>query len=578
MTVAEPNGMGLPIPDTGDDNGDAGKIDIYVLGAAQCKERDDVCQGIDELSAVAAAVPTWPFGVSGRPNASSGFLLLSKGRLAKASIVADLAHEFFHVLQFAHNAPEFPHWYLEASATWAEWEYVRSVTTKETFDFFGKEFQENNRSLLAYEDPERVPDAHQYGAWVWPLFQELHGAMGAPSVFTTWQALEPATSREQFDATIDQSLPAKSFFRDFAVTNLQPKSYHATSSSGLEDETWQRLTGRKDFPRDEHLVSRTIGLKQGKSSETTDTYSAKAAALAAQYDQFSVSDRKIHQITIDIGSLQNVGNADLDLVGRLEGGGGKKWVRLTPTTHEVTLCLDDPTENVNLFYVVISNHEVARKGEGADPAQMVKGAYEVTTKRTCDLIPTTFTGTAHAETTTLWKYGDVTVGQEVITVDMSGTFTLNREIWDESGSTLYEFDGEVVYTYEAYEESYCTRVWTVPTSVAAEGFIHLYADVWGVLTYIGDGMVGQIDEDGMLILPEVERLYDCDPEIAPTMTSTGGAPSWFRGQGGKVRITADGLRIKGEWTESPYLGDPDSTTFYVWNFLGECPCPPTDSN
>jgi hypothetical protein len=576
MTVAEPNGMGLPVPDTAVDNGDGGKIDIYVLGATRCITRDGACQGIDESSEVAAAVPTGPFGVAGRPHASSGFLLLSKGRLASKSIIADLAHEFFHVLQFAHNAPEFPHWYVEASATWAEWEYVRSSTIKETFDFYRHEFQTNNRSLLTFDDIERVPDAHQYGAWVWPLFQEMHAGMGAPSVFTTWQALEPATTREQFDSIIDESLPAKSFFRDFAVTNLQPKPYNPTSSSGLEAETWQRLTARKDFPRDEHLVSRTVGLKQGKSSEATDTYSAKAAALAAQYDQFTVSDGKIHQITIDIGSLQNVGNADLDVVGRLATGGGKKWVRLTPTSHEVTLCLDEPTDDVNLFYVVISNHEVARKDEGADPAEMVKGAYEVTTKRSCDLVPTTFSGTATAERVSQWIIDDELLGVTTTTIEMSGTFTFDQKVFDEGGGLFtYDFDGSVTYRMSGYD-AFCEDMHIDPTLVPGHGDILVFPKGKNLEYTLSGQIVPTYGDTGGIIAPELEFVETCDGE---TNTLTTGVDTWpwlmeFH-HGYRV---SDGMELKDSWVYEDYEGDPDDEMTFTWDFVGECPCPPEGTN
>ncbi len=581
MTAPEPGGMGLPLPDTGDDNGDGGKIDIYVLGATQCVDRDDQCHGIDESSEVAAAVPTWPFGVEGRPEASSGFLLLSRGRLQSKSILADLAHEFFHVLQFAHNAPAFTHWYVEASATWAEWEYVRNVTTKETYDFFAKEFQKNNRSLLAYEDPDFVPDAHQYGAWVWPLFQEMHAGMGAPSVFSTWQALEPATTREQFDAIVDESLPAESFFRDFAVTNLQPKPYQPKTSSGLEAETWQTVTGRSDFPRGQHKLTRTVGLTQGKSSKNTTTYGANAVALAAQYDQFAVADGKIHQIKIDIGSLTNVGNADLDVVGRLNPGGGKKWVRLTPTGHEVTLCLDDPTEDINLFFVVISNHAVARTGDGPDSSETVKGSYKITTQRACDLIPTTITGTVHAEET-WYDVGahDTIHGAQGFTIDMTGTFTLDP---DAISALEYQFVGDVTYSYEGYQEPdavyYCSRFWVEPTTLRAEGSIMLF-QAGRKLTYTGAGLISiEYGDQGQAIDQEVEMHWECNFDHEPTTMEPVPPNRWLdmsRDQIGPR--TADGLHIKGEWTNTAYLGDPDDNITYQWDLVGECPCPPVGFN
>jgi hypothetical protein len=567
MTLPVPDGMGPPIPDD-DGTWGSGMIDIYVLGEDQCVTREGECVGINEASAVAATRTASPYGVPGRPEASSAFLRLSRGRMGSPSIVADLAHEFFHVLQFAHHA-HGNYWYDEATATWAEWVYTRTETRADVYAAF-RRFQRNDQSLL------ESPGSHQYHSWVWPLFQADHAGMGAPSVFSTWQSFESLTTLREFDAAVDASLPFESFYRDFAVTNLQPRSYRPSSSTGLETVTWQQLDDdRRDFPRNPHVLTHTeVPLRQGSRPTVTTRYRTNVVALAAQSDEFIVRDARVHEITIDVSTLTNGGNVDLDVVGHLDGG-GDEWVRIAATGDEVTLCRDRPSEDLDRFYVVISNHSFARRGNGPSPAQRVAGRYAITTERTCDLTPTTFTGTAHAELTRDLILGDTMVGQEVITVDMSGTFAFNRHIWEESGSTIYEFFGEATYAYEAYEVYGgigCTRIWTVPTLVAAEGFIHLYEDVWGELTYIADGILGRIDEDGMLILPEVERLYDCDPEQGPAIVSTGDALPWFLGQGGDVRITADGLRLKGR-VETLY-GDPDTTAVWEWNFLGECPCPP----
>jgi hypothetical protein len=571
MTLPVPNGMGPPIPDTGD-NGGNGKIDIYVLGAARCVVRENdvsggACRGIDEAGgAVAAAVPTSPDGAPGRPEASSGFLLLSKDRLGSPSIVADLAHEFFHVLQFAHHSPAFQHWYVEASATWAEWVYARDETTTDVYAAFRK-FQRNDLSLLEFDG------AHEYHSWVWPLFQADHAGMGAPSVFSTWRSFESLTTAREFDAAIDESLPFESFFRDFAVTNLQPQPYRPRSSTGLEAVTWQQLDAdRRSFPRNEHvLTNEAVPLRQGNRPTVTSRYRANVVALAAQSDGFIVRDAKVQQITIDVSGLTNPDNVDLDVVGRLDGA-GDDWVRIAATDDEVTFCRNVPTEDFDRFYVVISNHAFARRGEGPSPAQRVAGRYSIETHAACDLTPTTFTGTARAELTTLFG-GDVIVGQEVITVDMSGTFTLDRRLWQEEGATIYDFAGEVIYSYEAYGPG-CARIWTEPTAVPGEGYIQLYTDVWGVLTYIGTGEIPfEYDASGYPVPPEVERHYQCDPEKPSQMVSTGGAPPWFRGHA-EVRVTSDGLQVKGEWTQTSYLDDPRSTVVSEWDFVGECPCPP----
>ena len=59
-------------------------------------------------------------------------MLVNRARLADAvDIKQDLIHEFFHVLQFAHNLDGTHkgaqvHWFVEASAVWSETYYDRS--------------------------------------------------------------------------------------------------------------------------------------------------------------------------------------------------------------------------------------------------------------------------------------------------------------------------------------------------------------------------------------------------------------------------------------------------------------------
>jgi hypothetical protein len=384
MTLPVPDGMGPPIPDD-DGTWGSGMIDIYVLGEDECVTRGDECVGLNEANAAAATRSASPFGVPGRPEASSGFLRLSRGRLGSPRILADLAHEFFHVLQFAHHA-HGDYWYDEATATWAEWVYTRADTRADVYAAFRK-FQRNNRSLL------ESPGSHQYHSWVWPLFQADHAGMGAPSVFSTWESFESLTTLRELDAAVDESLPFESFYRDFAVTNLQPRSYRPGSSTGLEAVTWQQLDDdRRDFPRNPHVLTHAgVGLRQGSRPTVTTRYRAGIVALAAQSDEFVVADPKIRQITIDVSSLTNGDNVDLDIVGRLDEP-GSHWSRIAVEDDDLTLCRDDPSEDFDLFYVVISNHSFGRRGNGPSPTQKVAGRYSITTERNCD-VPVAYEGT-----------------------------------------------------------------------------------------------------------------------------------------------------------------------------------------
>ena len=169
MTVPEPNGMGLPVPDTNaPDNGGNGKIDVYFLAPNQCRDRNGTCVAIPG-SATAAAPSSKPCNAVGAAtapgfpvHACSAYILMPSSALADATPTRAftelrrlLVHEFFHALQNAHNwsatyyaAGRTYHWYEEASATWAEWNYSSSLGFPRTEPFADFENYQKDSSLV----------------------------------------------------------------------------------------------------------------------------------------------------------------------------------------------------------------------------------------------------------------------------------------------------------------------------------------------------------------------------------------------------------------------------------------------
>ncbi|HEY7660286.1 MAG TPA: hypothetical protein VIC58_06775 [Actinomycetota bacterium] len=422
MTIPEPNGMGPPVPDTTafPDNDGNGKIDVYVLNTADCRDRQGRCEEIAG-GAIAAAVRSKPCTVAGFPPLGcSGYLLLSGERLSELDeLKVDFAHEFFHVLQFAHSGiahfrntglgttghPIWDQsWYMEASATWAAWYYVRDGARPRSYERF-RRYQTNNKSLLLYE-PLGDPPEHQYQSWAWPLFQ--FAERGSDNVFRTWQVAEGATNPEQLDAAVAIQLPFEELFRDFAVRNLQPREYRPPTSTGLEDDWWRTHPALLDFPLTPHKLTNRGRLVQGNARRVRTRHDATIQALAAQYDRFIVTDPKVRQIEIDVGGLRNAETADLDVVGRLNGdphGPKDPWSRISASGPTLTLCRDTPQEDFNLLHVVISNHSSERnlvRGSGPSPDAAVKGRYTITTKNMCD-VPIAYEGTFSGSADFSWS-------------------------------------------------------------------------------------------------------------------------------------------------------------------------------
>jgi len=406
MTQPEPDGMGKPIPDNV--NGSVfgnGKIDIFIVNTSDCT--DQGCP-IEESSGgfILGAELTLnaTCHAPGRPSRGcSGYIVLNGGEVcpASAQCPADaaarlkglLAHEFFHVLEDAHNAQAFAEerlrigekvyfensWYYEASATWAAWHYAKDP---DAYEFFGS-FQDNDRSLLHFAD------LHEYASWVWPLL--MHMELGASSIAESWQKAESAIGLEGIDDAVDDTFSFADHFRDLSVRNLDPAEYFDEGGEGLEGDIWQ--TDVEDFPRTPHVLREVSRIEVGEQFVPLDG----VAVLAAENDWFDIAPN-VRQVTIDIGLLRNVPTADLDIVGRLspDAGGRSTWDRIRVSGTKVTFCRDSADQDFDLVYVVISNHGRARRLLGGpDPDAELRGAYEIRAKDNCD-VPVAYEGTFHS--------------------------------------------------------------------------------------------------------------------------------------------------------------------------------------
>jgi hypothetical protein len=228
------------------------------------------------------------------------------------------------------------------------------------------------------------------------------------AVFLTWKELEAASSLklEDIDAAVDRRLPFKTAFHDFAVWNAQPTAYQPPVSTGLDDVRWQEQDRLDDFPEvQHHLTSGPRTLDLGKTTQT-----ATIDALAAQYDAYQLADDAVRQIKIDVTSLKNAANADLDVLAQIRPSPetpGDHWRRIPGSSGVVQLCRDSPSDNVAYFHVIISNHAVARIGDDPDSRQLIEGQYTVEAKEKCEVpnhFDVTFSGSnLHGDETNSWS-------------------------------------------------------------------------------------------------------------------------------------------------------------------------------
>ena len=373
MTADPPSGMGQPLGDcyTAEDGGDEvcpggdAKIDIYVVPEATCVIRSGECESIDG-DTVAAAIESGPFVGNGQ----SGFILLSRERASDPdSIKSDFAHEFFHVLQFRHNsrAMDFDtgiriggkpviegNWYIEASATWAEWYYVKATAYDQVLTRFSEDFEPSHSSLLA-----NYPPSHPYASFIWSFFSQQEKGDGSP-VFNAWKDAEPATASEGITDAVDQQLPFATHFHDFAVRNWNidlpghpiPKLYNSVTN----------------FPVANPPLVNDFKVQDGNAALPL---SANIESLAAQYDHFDV-DASVKKIVMHFDKVP--ASVDVDLLYGLDAGGWK--LKPVDKSQPVVFCRDHDDEKVDQIIVILSNHDKT-------PDDFVSAQYKVEVKPSC---------------------------------------------------------------------------------------------------------------------------------------------------------------------------------------------------
>lgn len=384
MTQDPPEGMGPPKADAygpsfpAETGGDA-RIDFYALRAGERVARAGGSSIPD--TALAAARPAPPFTTaSGTPlRTSSGFVMVARDRLGDGwKMRQDLVHEFFHVLQNAHNTKATyqgprPHWFVEATATWAETYYLRSDS--EVPHAWFETFQ---ASPLGLEDPD---EDHQYAAYIWPFFMEQE--QGEQVIFRAWQAIEPLGPGDFKGVTdaIEREIRFQPRFREFAVRNLNVNDV-LENLDPREPLYYELDIGfHDDVPPGHTRPGRVSPDERYVGSETMPP-------LSARYHDLAIAE-EAREVTIDITTLSPASAVDGDALVHLTEGW---WERRPVPGGVLKFCRDEdePFNDIDRVIVVVSNH---------DRHDRVSGNLTVDAEASCDAGDVLILdGTAHGRT------------------------------------------------------------------------------------------------------------------------------------------------------------------------------------
>ncbi len=363
--------MGEPLPDAGGaDQGGDSRIDFYFV----TDENDPAPRNGHTISESAAASATSDLPVSGA--GSSAYVLARRESIGTPRLALTMAHEFFHVLQYSHNwqiafgykgtpySSDFDiltrvlAWYVEASADW-----MKSYIYRDTMDPAIMEEFLHSRFLGAFQgvdlpltfsttqDDFRV--ARSYGAYVYFLFLEQE--VGAQAIGDFWRGLAEI-ELDDFDAMtslLDSFLPFDEHFRDFAVRNLNldldPGDPINPSYQDI-DPTFPTRGPSLDFARGENG-----NLPLQATESAPQDYEERLFNLSAHYYYF-VPAEDATEVTFDFSGLVPNEAIDVDAIVKIENG---DWERRQLTTDgPISFCRENPEDNVEKLYLVVSNHDL----------------------------------------------------------------------------------------------------------------------------------------------------------------------------------------------------------------------------
>jgi hypothetical protein len=374
---AEIDLMGPPKPDAGGpDGGGDTRIDLYVVDLpTDILPRNGGTEAPfnDQIAALAMADSP----VVG--NTSSGYMIARRANLDEITFPSYLAHEFFHILQYAHNVAitwgfsgtplgEFeilrytPYWFFEATPMWVEAHLFRDklpeeVLAQSVHGYFLQHFHTDEPLFTSVARGSPLW-SQMYASYIWFLFVEQE--IGAEAIARMWRNLE-AVEQDDFAGTlraIDAVYPFAENFREFAVRNLnldlQPgdpisPSYKDLDPSFPEGQRPPLVVGEG---QSRNLEARDVGEPARRVEDTIKP-------LSAHY-YYLIPEEEVASVTFDFTGMGSVETLDVDLIVHIADKGWER--RQLPADEPTTLCRSNPDDNVEAFYLVVSNHSMEIDG------------------------------------------------------------------------------------------------------------------------------------------------------------------------------------------------------------------------
>jgi hypothetical protein len=342
-----PIGAVLEVAEQGD-----GRLDIYIVtGPNQSYGRV-----LDVGGNQGIAVPTNPTG-----DVTSAYIVVNPAASPQPNeFESTLAHEYFHVLEMRNawlgtrvcpypntttTCPDHAkqaHWFVEASATWAEHEWVpegRPSTAYPRFEAF-------LRSPVSLADT--VLD-NEYDSYMWPLFMEQESGRGATVVTDAWKAIAGRSGWTDVQAAIDGQMSFDTKFREFAVRlwneQLPGMPINPLFRHGGLDPSFPP-TRPDEVGSDARYVDEAIFAIDRQFTDSVDI-----PEMWALYYRVRVPT-EAKRITFNFAGIAPNPKLDVDALVKIKG---RDWERRQLDT-VTEWCLEKPADAIEALVLVMSNH------------------------------------------------------------------------------------------------------------------------------------------------------------------------------------------------------------------------------
>ena len=541
-------------PRTNTDGGDEA-IDFYIVDSGSyVHRRSDVPRPAGAVTVSDAAA-----GASGK--GSSAYIVMQRDLLYTSKFKGVLMHEFFHVLQFAHNA-EFSvravagradarerFWFTEASSHWAEAYFDRTIPGLEGERIA---YQDVHRLFAQYVLPQfeslnkAAGDAHAYAAYIWPYFVEQE--TGGPAFMRSiWSALDAVSTWEQADKAIDAAYPFAANFKRFALRNLNteflPGDPLPEARRYIDLDRAQFLDDKKEPP-----YSRGTLVAEQDFNQDLDL-----KPLSARYIRLQVGGTTINKVVVDMGALQPASEVDVEALIRTSDGWVSQPIAIGPG--KVTFCSDKGPSTASVkgsfeeIILVVSNHS-------ATPGADVSGVLKVQPKlKPCETvwegtITQTFRG-AFANTTT------------TVTSTVNATFEFDEVESEASDHPVFKLrSGSFTYRMDGRNPSFPCRSFSV-----ASGALPLEPYQPSVPAGTSAGLVTYLDSTkfsggGISIVP-VTTTENCNTDHIDIVTvDPNGTMVWWNDgvDGIHGDVSTDGSSIR--YMRTTTNGTPENSVTY----------------